>query len=569
MSGKVTGMSKIKQLLQLYKAGASIRSISRDLKIHRKTVTDYIEKLQVHKFDINELLLQDDPVLESRFISGAAAYCDSRFEQLKEQLPDYEKSLSDKHVTRRLLWEEYIAGYPSGYQYSRFCYHLNRLSVARHPSAVPEHQAGEKLYIDFAGDTLHYVDRETGEIIEVQVFVSTLPFSDYAFCMAVPSQRSEDFLHALSCALDHYGGSPKIVVTDNLKSSAVKTDKYEPTLNRLMEDCANHYGFVVIPARPYKAKDKSLVENQVKLIYQRVYARLRNRTFFSIEYLNRALAEMTQKHNRTRMQQKPYSRQERFPAEEKQLLGELPRKAFEVKFHASLRAAKNNCIYLSRDRHYYSVPFTLTGRQADIVYTRTPVKIYCGKEPVATHRQTVGFGYTVEKEHLCSAHNHYNDRSPDYYILLLQAEYDQRLQNRYRRLLKSAAFRYQASIREITVNPGRGIDETKPTLPAMGDYIRNGECILISGTSGSGKSFLASAFGSHACKQGYTVSYDRNRWYTINGISTQTIPAGELGRCILKKASIKEEIEALEKEKQEIIGKKSQNRKKNNIWQSI
>ena len=415
MSGKVTRMSKIKQLLQLYQSGVSLRKISRDLSLHRKTVNSYIDKLQLYGFDIEELLLLDDPVLESKFMSGNAAYLDARFEQLKKLIPDYEESLKDKHVTRRLLWNEYIALYPSGYRYSQFCFHLNQLSVARHPSAILEHPAGQELYIDFAGDTMHYIDKQTGEIIEVQIFVSTLPFSDYAFCMAVATQRTEDFLYALGCALDHYGGSPKIVVSDNLKSAVVKSDKYEPVINRIMEDYANHYGFVVIPARPYKPKDKSLVENQVKLIYRRVYARLRNQTFFSLKELNHALAEMTLRHNQTRMQQKPYSREERFLAEEKTLLKMLPQRTFEIKFYATLRVAKNNCIYLSRDKHYYSVPYTYIGRQVDVIYTRTIVKVYHKQEQIATHPRTSGFGYTTKREHLCSSHNHYKDRSPAWY----------------------------------------------------------------------------------------------------------------------------------------------------------
>lgn len=410
-------MSKIKQLLRLHKDGASERKISRELKLNRATVKGYLDKLAVHGFDIDELLRLEDPVLESKFISGHAAYLDPRFEQLKELLPAYDKKLNDKKLkyTRLLLWEDYIAKYPLGYRYTQFCHHLRQLQIARHPSAILEHNAGEKLFIDFCGDTLNYVDEKTGEVIEVQVFVATLPFSDYAFCMAVASQRTEDFLYALSCALRYYGGCPKIVVTDNLKASVVKTDKYEPELNRLMDDFANHYGFVVLPARPYRPRDKGLVENQVKLIYRRVYARICDCTFLSLEELNKALTEMTRKHNQTRMQQKPYSREECFLSEEKPLLGALPESDFEVKFYASLRVAKNNCIYLARDKHYYSVPFEWIGHKTDVIYTRTLVKIYCNKTLVATHRRTEGYGYTTQREHLCSTHNHYNDRSPEYY----------------------------------------------------------------------------------------------------------------------------------------------------------
>jgi len=212
------------------------------------------------------------------------------------------------------------------------------------------------------------------------------------------------------------GGCPKIVVPDNLKAAVVKADRYEPELNRVMEDFANHYGFVVIPARSAHPRDKANVENQVKIIYSRVYAKLRNHRFHSLEELNRALAEKTMEHNQTRMQRKDYSREEKFLAAEKHLLRPLPETEFEMKYYASLQVGQNNCIYLGRDSHYYSVPYIYIGQKVQVIYTRTLVKIYCKNEPVATHQRAIGFGYTTNAEHLCSTHRHYNNRNPDYYI---------------------------------------------------------------------------------------------------------------------------------------------------------
>jgi Transposase and inactivated derivatives len=416
MAGTIINMSKIKQLLQLHRQGVSNRKIASLIGINRETVGDYIKKVKHHGFDLGSLLQMEDPALEKLFSSGNPAYTENRFLVLKEKLSYIEKELKKPGVTRHLLWEEYLTEHPEGYRYSQFCYHLNQLIIARHPSAVLEHVPGEKLYIDFAGHTLPYVDRETGEIIHVQVFVACLPCSDYTFVMAVPSQATDDLLYALSCCLEHLGGSPKIVVSDNLKSAVIKTDRYEPDLNRVMEDFANHYGFVVLPARPYKPKDKAAVENQVKITYNRVYARLRNELFFSIEELNKAIFEKVKNHNQTRMQQKPYSREEKFLADEKVLLKQLPEKPFEIKYYTHLRVATNNCIYLGRDKHYYSVPYTYIGREVKVIYTRTIVCIYLEGVCIATHQRTIGFGYTTVKEHLCSTHRHYMSRSPEYYI---------------------------------------------------------------------------------------------------------------------------------------------------------
>jgi transposase len=165
--------------------------------------------------------------------------------------------------------------------------------------------------------------------------------------MAVTSQNIEDFLHALACALVHFGGVPQVLVPDNLKAAIVKANRYEPDINRALEDFANHYNFTVIPARIRKPRDKALVENQVKLIYARVYARLRNEQFFDLQSLNTAIAQKNREHTQTRMQQKPYSREEKFLAEEKMLLKPLPESAFELKYYRELKVAQNNHVYLA------------------------------------------------------------------------------------------------------------------------------------------------------------------------------------------------------------------------------
>jgi len=416
MAGKTTRMSKIKQVLQLHKGGYSNRRIAVELGLYKGTVNDYIRKVRENNFDVDCLLKLDDPVLEKKFSAGTPAYTQNRFEALKEKLSYFEKELIRPHVTRHTLWREYISEHPDGYRYSQFCYHLSQLQTARHPSAVLEHTAGMELYVDFAGDTLSYVDRQTGEEIKVQVFIACLPYSDYTFAMAVPSQSTDDFLYALSRSLRFFGGSPRILVPDNLKAAVVKTDRYEPELNRLMEDFGNHYGFVVLPARARKPKDKAEVENHVRIIYNRVYARLRNEVFFSIELLNKAIREKVNEHNQTRMQQKPYSRQEKFLAEERERLRPLPESDFQIKYYADLKVGLNNCIYLGRDKHYYSVPYTYIGRKVSVVYTRTLVSIYCEGVSIAVHPRSTSFGYTTLKEHLCSTHQHYRERSPGFYI---------------------------------------------------------------------------------------------------------------------------------------------------------
>jgi len=416
MAGKTRPMSQIKQLLHLYKQGVKINTIARTLEISRNTVKSYLHKLSLMCIDIDILLAMDDPILEGRFHAGNPAYSDARFDYLKSKLDYYQKELSRKHVTRLLLWREYRSEQAQGYGYTQFCYHLNQQLIAGKPTMVLNHIAGQKLYIDFAGDKLSYIDKVTGEIVECQAFVACLPFSDYSFAMAVHGQGIEDFLYALACALTFFGGVPFVLVPDNLKAAIVKANRYDPDINGALEDFANHYNMTIMPARVGKPRDKALVENQVKLIYARVYARLRNEQFFDLQSLNAAIAQRNKEHTQTRMQQKPYSREEKFLAEEKTALQPLPQTPFELKYYRELKVGQNNHVYLGQDKHYYSVPYAHTGSKARLIFTRNIVRIYVKNELVATHiRSYKAGGYSSTKEHLCSQHQHYLDRSPSYY----------------------------------------------------------------------------------------------------------------------------------------------------------
>jgi len=417
MAGKPKRMSQIKQLLQLHKQEKRKKEIARILGISKNTVKAYLEKLALSKLSIDYLLSLDDPVLETKFHPGNPAYSDERFEQLKSKLDYYVKELKRTGVSRKLLWEEYREDNPDGYGLTQFCHHLSQHLSARNPSMVLRHKPGEKLFVDFAGKKLSYIDQKTGEVVACHVFVACLPYSDYSFAMAVKSQTISDFLHALKCCLNELGGVPQVLVPDNLKSAITKASKYEPDVNRALEDFANHYGLTVVPTRTYKPKDKALVENQVKLIYTRIYAKLRNVIFFDLVSLNKGIRQKNKDHNQTRMQQKPFSREECFLANEKHLLAPLPTSDFELKYYRQLKVAKNNHVYLGQDKHYYSVPYIHIGAKANVVYTRSMVYIYVAGKQVAVHQRNYSPGYySTEKEHLCSHHQHYLDRSPDYYL---------------------------------------------------------------------------------------------------------------------------------------------------------
>ena len=233
--------------------------------------------------------------------------------------------------------------------------------------------------------------------------------------MAVPSQKIPDFLYALTCCLNAIGGVPQVLVPDNLKAAVIKADRYEPDINRSLEDFANHYGMTVVPARPQKPRDKSLVENQVKMIYTRVYSKLRNQQFFDIASLNVAIAAKIKEHNQTRMQLKEYCREERFLAAEKFMLGLLPSEHFELKSYATSKVSHSGHVYLMK--HYYSVPYAFTGGMVKVIYTRNMVYLYADGKQISQHiRSYKPGGYSSIREHLSSQNQFYLARSPAYYL---------------------------------------------------------------------------------------------------------------------------------------------------------
>jgi len=408
MAGIPTPMSKIKQILLLKKQGISNREVARMEGIDKETVNIYVKFINDNHLIIDELLKKDEPELDHIFHAGNPAYTDERMKDFLEELPYYREQLQQRHVTRYLLWTEYKTRHHNGYGKSQFFFHLkqNLVAVKDKSNAVmaKTYVPGQKLYVDFAGDKLSYIDLDTGEEVKVEVFVACMPYSDYAFVVCVPSQKKEDFIDAIRQCLEYLGGVPSIIVPDNLKSAVNKTHRYEPEINEALRDMGNHYHFVAMPCQPYEPTQKALVENHVKLAYHHIYAKLRNRTFYSLRELNEAIRKLLDEHNQTRMQKRPYSREENFHANEKPLLQKLPATEYEITETTSLTVQANCCVELRRNgiTHFYSVPYIHVGRKTQVVFTKSIVKIYCMGELVATHTREHKYGYSIKNEHFAS-----------------------------------------------------------------------------------------------------------------------------------------------------------------------
>ena len=423
MAGTIKDMSLIKQVIQLKQLGESNRGVSRKLSINKGTVNAYVNIIQCNGFNYDDLLSKDDPELDRLFHAGSPAYSDPRMADFLAKLPYFKEQLSNPklHVTRQLLYEEYKAGYSHGYGKSQFYFHLQQNLVAQKDCTAvltETYNPGEKLMVDFAGDKLSYVDTETGEIIKVEVFVACMPYSDYTYVICVPSQKTEDFLFAIRMCMEYLGGVPPILTPDNLKSAVITNDRHEPKLNKALEDMGNHYHFVVLPCDPKEPTQKALVEDKVQTTYNRIYAKLRGRTFYSIVELNRAVWDLLSLFNKTRMQKRPYSREERFHAAEKDKLKQLPQNIYEMKYYANLQVQTNCFVELRQDKvtHFYSVPYIYVGKKALVIFTRSVVNIYIDGTQVATHMRSYEYGHTYIKEHLASNCRAIMERSASYYI---------------------------------------------------------------------------------------------------------------------------------------------------------
>ena len=421
MSNKLITMKNIRSMISLLEKGYSSRRISIEMKLSRNTIKIYQERFNASTFSYEQLLKLDDAGF-SAIAYGATGQ--SKPEPKKEHfisLIDYFLAeLKRTGVTKYLLWEEYKKEYPNGYSYSQFCDLLARLRKINEASMHFEHKPGAVMMLDFAGDTLSYVDKESGEIIKCPVFVAVLPYSGYSFAIALSDSRQPNVIKALNLCLKFFGGVPDSAKFDNMKTAVSKSCRYEPLFTDTMEQWALHNNIGLLAARVRKPKDKASVENEVKLVYQRIYAPLRDIVFFSLSELNSHIVEQLQIHHQKSFQKKSYSRMECFINEEKDLLTPLPKEEFVVKHVAKAKVQKSYHIVLGEDWHYYSVPFSFIGKTVNIIYDTDTVEIYYDHKHIALHvRSYKPNGFTTIKEHMPESHQRYSEQqgwTPDYFL---------------------------------------------------------------------------------------------------------------------------------------------------------
>lgn len=415
MANRPTPMYKLRRLITLRIEGKSKRELSRLLSLSRPTIDHYLTCLEGHFDDLRVLSEWTDEQL-ARFLGTSLSKDTELHSELYALFPGYEKELSKVGVTRMSLWMDYKQKYPSGLKYSHFCEHFRRWQKRQHVVMHLEHKAGDKLFVDFAGSKLYLTDIQTGELRPVECFVAILPCSQLTYAEACLSQKKADFLSCLENAMIYAGGVPQAIVPDNLKAAVTKADRYEPTLNEAMEDFGAHYNTCIYPARSRRPRDKALVESAVNIIYNRVYAPLRNRTFHTLSALNEAIKELVESHNLAKMQGKDYCRRERFEQLERSCLQALPTQKYQLKSFSYSKVQPNCHVLLKEDKHYYSVPYELIGREVKLIYTTAEVEIYYQYQRVALHeRMDSKHHYTTTAAHLPPQHQWLTQWSPTYF----------------------------------------------------------------------------------------------------------------------------------------------------------
>jgi transposase len=413
-------MSKVRSIIRLYTEGVSKKSIGERTGLPRNSVKKYIRLFLASGKSPEELDLLNDTDLEQFFMDMVPRYHiedDPRFMTLQAFFPQVEKALKRRENTKEKLWQQYLLQHPDGYRLTQFKRYYLRWLKVRNPVMHIEHKAGEKMYVDYAGEKLQVLDPDIEETIEAEVFVAVLGASQLTYVEASYSQQKENFIRSCENALHYFGGVPNAIVTDNLKSAVVKSNRYEPTLNEAFRDFVSYYAMAALPAAPYKPKHKALVEGAVKILYRSLYSVVNRRTWSSLEALNSAIREALEAYNNRPMKGRPYSRRQMFEETERQALNPLPEKRYELKRRYVATVMKNNYVCLAEDKHYYSVPYRFIGKKVTLLYGESEVEVFHRYERIACHkRNRRPFGHTTVNEHMASQHQFLSDWNPDTFI---------------------------------------------------------------------------------------------------------------------------------------------------------
>ena len=402
-------MRKIREALRLRADGFSGRQVAQSLSVSRATISEYFRRADLECLSWPLPADLSDADLENRLFP----VCSGDVRRAVPQ-PDWayvHAELRRKGVTLSLLWEEYRGVHPDGYGYSRYCELYTRWEGKLSPVMRQRHPAGERLFVDYAGHTIDVINPRTGEVRTAQVFVAVLGASNYTFVEATWTQSLPDWIASHVRALDFFGGVPAQIVSDNLKAGVTKACFYDPVINRTYADMAAHYDTAVVPARPYKPKDKAKAEGGVLLADRWILARLRNRQFFSLAELNAAIRPLLVQLNDKVSRHLGASRRQLFEQLDNPALKPLPVAPYVYAEWKKCRAGLD--YHVAIDKHYYSVPYQLLKKELWARITDRTIEVFHIGQRIASHVRTSSNGkHSTLRDHMPAHHQFRDDWTP-------------------------------------------------------------------------------------------------------------------------------------------------------------
>jgi transposase len=391
----------------------SHRRTTETLGVSHGAITQTVQRAKRAGLDWAAVCALSDPELEAKL------YPPPPRNDAPRPAPDWthvDLELRRKGVTLELLHQEYLAQHPDGLRRSAFCARYRAWKKARGVVMRQHHLAGDKLFVDYSGDKVYYMDPGTGERIGCELFVATLGASSYTFAEATLSQKTPDFLGSQARALSFFGGVPAAVVSDQLKSGIIVPCRYEPGPHTAYLDFAGHYGTALVPARPRSPRDKAKVEVAVQVAQRWIVARLRNVVCTSLSELNAQIRRLLDELNARPMRAYGKSRRQLFDELDRPALRPLPETPYT--YQEWKKARVNLDYHVELSRHYYSVPHALVHEVVELRYTSDTVEILHKGARVALHRRSLERGrYTTRTEHMPRGHQEHANRSPERLLL--------------------------------------------------------------------------------------------------------------------------------------------------------
>jgi len=407
MPAERISMRKIREVLRLHhELGLSERQIARSCQLSKTSVQRYLSRAKAQGWTWPLPALLDDTQLERALFPSER--------KIQYHLPDFgavHTQMKRRGVTLYLQWEEYREREPQGLSYSRFCERYRAFTSTLSVVMRQTHKAGEKCFVDFAGMTLSWINKDDGVIHTAEIFVATLGASNYTYVEALPSQQLQDWVMAHVRAFEFFGGVPHILVPDNLKSGVTFAHHYDPDINLTYQDFANHYGVAVVPARARTPQDKPKVEAAVKHVEQRILAKLRDHTFFSVADINTAIKPLLKDVNEAPFQKLPGSRLSEFESVDKPALKPLPSYRYEYATWKKVRVHVDYHVEVAH--HYYSVPYQYCKQELDCRMTSTLIQCFYKSKLIASHVRVYRKGHTTITEHMPKAHQEYAKWTPE------------------------------------------------------------------------------------------------------------------------------------------------------------